>query len=99
MPLGRYSVGYIFKSSAKGGGIGTLIIGDEQAGSIVVPKMWPISGVIGGLLCGRDEGSPIGSNYQCPYPFSEEIERVTLSVSGSMVEESRQNFLSQRASD
>jgi arylsulfatase len=99
MPLGRYSVGYIFKSSDQGGGIGTLIIGDEQAGSIVVPKMWPISGVIGGLLCGRDEGSPIGSNYQCPYPFSEEIERVTLSVSGSMAEESRQNFLSQRASD
>jgi len=99
IPLGSCRVAYTFRVSANGGGVGTLLIDDRPVGTVQIPKMWPLSGVIGGLLCGRDAGSPVGLGYECPYAFSGTIDRVVMTVGGGPTAATPADFVAERAAD
>lgn len=78
IPVGKSVLAYCFQATSTDSGYGTLLIDGNVVGVVDIPRMWPISGILGGLLCGRDAGSPVGSDYACPYTFTGKISRVEL---------------------
>jgi len=96
---GSGTVGYRFKPTGANGGRGTLLINDEPAGDIDIPRMWPLSGIIGGLLCGRDAGSPLSAAYQCPFEFTGDLDHVVIELDGESQRQDASDFVATRASD
>lgn len=80
VPSGRHVLRYEFTKTGSRRGRGTLSIDGRPAGSIEIPKTWPIYAIAGGVLCGRDGGSPVSEAYACPFTFTGTIHRVIIEL-------------------
>jgi hypothetical protein len=62
-------------------GIGRLFIGDDAVGETTFDVTIPILiGLGGGVIAGREEGSPVCDLYQPPFPFTGGLDAVTVQV-------------------
>ncbi len=46
----------------------------------------------GGLVCGRNPGSPVSRLYGPPFPFTGKIIKVTVEVSGKMIQDTEEEM-------
>jgi arylsulfatase len=96
LPPGRHELRFEFtptgKADVKHGkgmpGLAQLYVDGELAGQANLPVTIPLDiGITEGLTCGRDEGSAVTSDYDAPFPFTGELEQVTIDVSGALIED------------
>ena len=96
LPAGRVELRYEFEPtgepdlrSGKGSpGRGQLYMDDRLVGQEEFPVTVPIMfGLGGGVSVGRDEGSPVLPDYAPPFEFTGTIHRVTVDVSGDLIED------------
>ena len=65
-----------------------LYIDGKLAGQGDLPVTIPIDiGITDGLSCGRDEGSAITTDYQAPFAFTGQLEKIVVDVSGELIED------------
>ncbi|MCC0056574.1 MAG: arylsulfatase [Rhodobiaceae bacterium] len=81
---GRHTLSYHFEARDEGGGIGTLKVDGKAAGSVEVPKVWPLRAVQGGLTCGRDTGLTVSDAYKRPFAFTGTIRTVSVKLDEEM---------------
>lgn len=68
-----------------------LYINDKLVGQSEIPVTIPLTVSIGeGLVVGRDAGSPVSSRYQPPFKFAGTLFKVTLDVSGKMIQDTEE---------
>ena len=80
VPSGPTILRYSFRKTGRRRGIGTLYVGNQEAGSAELPKTWPVVAVTGGLTCGRAGSSAVGGAYTPPFPFTGTIRRVVVEL-------------------
>jgi len=65
-----------------------LYIDGKLAGQGDLPVTIPIDiGITDGLSCGRDEGSAVTTEYQAPFAFTGQLEKIVVDVSGELLED------------
>jgi arylsulfatase len=65
-----------------------LYIDGKLAAQSDLPVTIPLDiGIIDGLSCGRDEGSAVTTAYTAPFPFTGNLEKVVVDVSGDLIED------------
>ena len=63
-----------------------LFVDGRLVGQAEFPVTVPLMvGISEGLLCGRDEGSPISAQYRPPFAFTGRIHKVVVDVSGEQL--------------
>lgn len=77
---GSHTLRYEFTKTGTRRGQGTLYIDARRVGSTELPKTWPTYAVSGGVLCGRDGGTPVSDAYPCPFAFTGTIHRVVVKL-------------------
>jgi arylsulfatase len=80
LPVGRSTLRFEFTKTGDYQGTGTLRINGEPAGSVHLPRTWPVSGTSGGLYCGRDGGTPVSQAYRLPFAFTGTLNRVVIEL-------------------
>ncbi len=80
LPSGPCTLRYEFTRTGKNRGTGALVVNGRPVGTGELIKTWPIAGIQGGVVCGRDDGSPVGSGYACPFAFTGKIRRVVVEL-------------------
>ncbi|MBA2449325.1 MAG: arylsulfatase [Chloroflexi bacterium] len=81
VPTGRpTTLRFEFTKTGPRRGHGALFIDGRRVGSGDLPKTWPIVGLTGGLLCGRDGGSPVSDVYALPFAFTGTLHRVVIEL-------------------
>ena len=78
-PGGRELGLRIRKTGADSGRV-TFTIDGRAAGSLALPRMWPIYAANAGIRCGENRHAPVSRDYAPPFLFSGEIERVVIDV-------------------
>ncbi len=95
VPEGRHQLGFEFEvtdqpdlANGKGSpGIAKLFINEKLVGQIDVPVTTPFAlGLTGGVTCGSAHRSPVTPDYSPPFEFTGKIHRVTVDVSGQLIE-------------
>jgi hypothetical protein len=93
---GRHELRFEFEPTGKADlahGKGTpvraqLYIDGKLAGQGDLPVTIPLDiGITEGLSCGRDEGSAVTNDYQAPFAFTGQLEKIVLDVSGERIED------------
>jgi len=96
VPEGRHQLGFEFEvtdqpdfANGKGSpGIAKLFINGKLVGQIDVPVTTPFAlGLTGGVTCGSAHRSPVTPDYRPPFEFTGKIHRVTVDVSGQLIED------------
>lgn len=96
VPEGRHELRLEFEltgkpdfPSGKGApGRAQLYIDKKLVGQIDVPLTMPLSlGLGGGFVCGADAGSPVWDKYEPPFQFTGTLHRVTVDVSGELIQD------------
>ena len=96
VPEGRCELRYEFEPTGepdikvgKGApGRGQLYINGKLAGQMEMPYTIPLSlGLGAGICVGRKEGSPVTVDFKPPFPFTGTIFKVTIDVSGKLIED------------
>ena len=65
-----------------------LYIDGELVGQAGVPVTTPLAiGLTSGVICGRAPGAPVTPDYQPPFEFTGRIFKVTVDVSGELIED------------
>jgi hypothetical protein len=65
-----------------------LYIDGQLAAESDLPVTIPLDiGITEGLSCGRDEGSAVTADYRAPFPFTGDLEKVVVDVSGHLIED------------
>ena len=82
VPSGDVTLGYAFRRTGPKRGVGTLLVDGRPAGTLELPKTWPVVAVTGGILCGGDGGSAVGDGYTPPFAFSGTLHRVVVELDG-----------------
>ncbi len=80
VPTGRTTVGFAFEKTGPRRGRGTLLIDGRPAGSVEIPKTWPVHATSSGVHCGRDGSVPVSERYRSPFPFTGTIDRVVVEL-------------------
>lgn len=80
VPTGRCTLGYQFTRTGPRQGRAALHIDAKRVAAAEVPKTWPIYALAGGVLCGRDGGSPVSDAYACPFEFTGTLHRVVVEL-------------------
>lgn len=97
VPKGKVEFRYEFEPTgkpdfAKGKGVparGQIYINRKLVGDIDMPHSVPIMFGTEGLTCGCDGGAPVApEEYKGTFPFTGTIERVTLDLSGELIQDS-----------
>jgi arylsulfatase len=67
-----------------------LYVDGKLAAQTDLPVTIPLDiGITEGLSCGRDTGSSVTTDYQAPFAFTGELERVVVDVSGDLIEDKK----------
>jgi arylsulfatase A-like enzyme len=94
VPEGRHKLRFEFQvtgkvdyKSGKGApGRGQLYIDDKLVGQGDIPlTMAVVIGIVGGIVCGADTGSPVWDKYKPPFKFTGTLYGTTVDVSGDQV--------------
>jgi arylsulfatase len=80
VPTGQSTLRFEFTRTGHRRGRGALFVDGRCVGSLEIPKTWPVGGLAGGVLCGRDGGSPVSNAYDCPFVFTGTIHRVVVEL-------------------
>ena len=65
-----------------------LYVDGDLVGDAEAPVTIPFVINPGALSCGQNPGSPVTPDYRSPFPFTGVLHRVTLDVSGDLIEDS-----------
>jgi arylsulfatase len=96
VPPGRHELRFEFAPTGKpdlARGKGTparvqLYIDKKLAAEGELPITIPLDiGITEGLACGRDDGSAVTADYEGPFAFTGELEKVVVDVSGELIED------------
>ena len=96
VPAGRHELRFEFEPTGepdiragKGSpGRAQLYIDRKLVGQLEMPITTPMSYGLGGGFCiGLDTGSPVTSDYKAPFPFTGKLYKVTVDVSGQLIED------------
>jgi len=96
VPEGRHQLRFEFEvtgkpdvANGKGApGKAQLYINGKLVGQAEIPVTTPlILGLTSGVTCGSAHGSPVTSDYEPPFEFTGKIYRVTVDVSGKLIED------------
>ena len=80
LEVGAQTLGFAFEKTGQLQGQGTLLVDGTPVGTGALSGTWPINPARASLYCGRDGGSPVGTGYACPYPFTGGLDRVTVTL-------------------
>jgi arylsulfatase len=80
---GRMLARLMFQRTGRNAGRIQLMLGDELAGSVEIPRTWPTHGTTAGLNCGQDAGAPVTDAYQRPFRFTGQNLHVTVDLEGA----------------
>jgi hypothetical protein len=92
---GDLTILYEFEVTGNGGpskgngapGTGTLYVNDEKVGSVEMDVTVPFLFSIEGLSVGQDYGDSVDhANYKPPFPFTGNLDKVTIDLSGDAIE-------------
>ena len=85
IPAGRHRLGFSFASQGDFQGVGRLLIDDQVVGEAEIPRVTPVRHSLtgGGITCGWEQGPAVGPDYEAPFSFNGELERVVVEVSGT----------------
>jgi len=86
VPAGASRLQLRFDRTGDYEGTVSLWLNGQPAGSLHLPKTWPVSGLTGGLYCGRDGGSPVSTDYVAPFAFTGTIHTVTVDLDGQLAD-------------
>jgi arylsulfatase A-like enzyme len=98
VPTGRTELRFEFEPTGahdvphgKGSpGRGQLYFNGRLVGEVDIPVTVPlVFGLGDGLSCGRDEGSAVSELYQPPFAFTGKLHKVTVDVSGELIEDAQ----------
>ena len=78
LAAGRHELAVRFERDGKGGTLSLLADGDELT-AIEIPRLVRMLGSTG-LDVGRDALSPVIGDYEPPFPFTGQIERITFAI-------------------
>jgi arylsulfatase len=78
VPVGKAMLGVRFRREGKTGRA-TVVIEDEECGSVDVPFVMRMMSSIGPSV-GYDNGSPVSERYDGPFPFAGHLERVDIQL-------------------
>ena len=93
---GRHELRFEFEPTGKpdlAHGKGTpahaqLYVDGQLAGQGDLPITIPLDiGITEGLSCGRDEASAVTTDYQAPFGFTGQLEKIVVDVSGDLIED------------
>jgi arylsulfatase len=96
VPAGHHELRFEFEvtgppdiASGKGAaGRAQLYIDGDLVGAADVPVTTPLAlGLTSGIICGRAPGAPVTPDYEPPFEFTGEIYKVTVDVSGELIED------------
>ena len=65
-----------------------LYVDGDLVGDAEAPVTIPFVINPGALTCGPNPGSPVTPDYRSPFPFTGVLHRVTVDVSGELIEDS-----------
>ncbi len=85
VPTGRSTLGFAFQTTGARRGRGTVLIDGHPAGTIEIPKTWPLHATSSGVHCGRDGSVPVSEAYRSPFPFTGAIARVVVELSNDAI--------------
>jgi hypothetical protein len=81
---------------AKGRGVAgraQLYINSKLVGQADIPVTVPLLLALGGgLVCGRNPGSPVSELYRPPFAFTGKLVKVTVDVSGKMIQDTEEEM-------
>lgn len=80
LPTGRVELRYEFTRTGSRRGRGALYVDGKPAGTVEIPKTWPVHGLTGGIHCGRDGGAPVSDDYPSPFAFTGTIHRLVVEL-------------------
>jgi arylsulfatase len=80
LPTGRVELRYEFTRTGSRRGHGALYVDGKPAGTVEIPKTWPVHGLTGGVHCGRDGGAPVSDAYSAPFAFTGTIHRLVVEL-------------------
>lgn len=84
LPTGEVQLAFRFTKTGDFEGKGQLLINDQVVGEgdilQTVPYTWSLTGE--GLCCGYDSETAVSDLYQPPFPFTGDLDRVTVFVEG-----------------
>ena len=96
VPAGRHELRFEFEVTGepdilKGKGVpglGQLYIDGKLVGQMEIPVTNPIMlGLASGVAVGADPGSPVTGKYVAPFPYTGTIHKVTIDVSGELIQD------------
>ena len=96
VPAGRHKLRYEFEPTGKpdlaigkgSPGKAQLYIDGKLVGETAFPVTVPLMfGLSGGVQVGRNEGSPVTSDYAPPFAFTGTIHNVVIDVSGDLIKD------------
>ena len=88
VPAGACTLRFVFKRNRPNNGTGELYINERKIGEGYIPKRTPVVySVSEGLNCGRSGHTPVSDLYTCPFPFTGTLEKVTIDVDRTRVED------------
>ncbi len=80
VPNGQHTVGYRIEKTSEDSGLLTMFIDGTDAGSMELPRMWPIYAANAGIRCGENRHAPITWAYEQPFVFDQTLKRVVIDV-------------------
>ncbi len=87
VPVGRHQLGVRYHHGPGPGGVATVLVDGEAAGSVDIPRFtltrWSICG--DGLTIGYSMALPVVDDYTSPFPFTGTVVRVVVDVEGEAV--------------
>jgi arylsulfatase A-like enzyme len=85
VPAGRTTLGFAFEKTGPRRGRGTLLIDGRPAGTMEIPKTWPLHATSSGVHCGRDGSVPVSETYRSPFPFTGAIARIVVELGSDAI--------------
>jgi arylsulfatase len=81
VPEGKATLGFAFKKTGRWKGEGTLFINEKEEGRVVMPYTVPGRYSFDeGLEVGKDPQTPVTDDYQSPFKYNGDLEKVVMTV-------------------
>lgn len=93
VPAGQHTLSFVFERSKPHNGTGYFYVNDQKIGEGFIAKRTPNAYSISeGLMCGHSGHTPISHTYQCPFPFTGVIDKVTVNAEKTAVDDFKTQF-------
>jgi arylsulfatase len=80
VPPGRHVLGLNIAKTGESSAVATLLVDGDSVGAAELLRMWPIYAANAGIRCGENRHAPVSRDYEPPFLFDGEIQRVVVDI-------------------